>query len=273
MSHRYEGRKPQYPTHPTLGTRAEGPRPPDRRVAGSGREGWVQRWRAEVDRRSKNHSSGSGLRLPIPSGPAVDEEAVLRSTDAAEARLCVASRRLPWRGPHRAGSVQFPEGSCGIGASFKPHDLIASSGRLCGRTRPCVALALGRAGGRSKPQRHLGRLHRLVDHTQQLNQERVEVDLLAQPVAEVIDGIGGVVAAPVEASVDRALDAAPQACFPCAACPTPMSCSGEDSTMTTCAPCISSTKSAKAPPPSKPLTSPPWSSESLPGVPSRPRDN
>src|SRR6266536_6158070 len=66
---------------------------------------------------------------------------------------------------------------------------------------------MGRRDGRSKPQRRLGRLHGLVDYGQQLAGQGVQVDLLAQPGAEPLDGLGGVVAAPVEAPVDRLLDA------------------------------------------------------------------
>ena len=62
--------------------------------------------------------------------------------------------------------------------------------------------------GESKPQRHLGRLHGLIDHGQQLDGQGVEVDLLVQPIAERGDPLGGVVAASVEAAVDRVLDAA-----------------------------------------------------------------
>jgi hypothetical protein len=61
--------------------------------------------------------------------------------------------------------------------------------------------------GGSKPQRRLSRLHGLVDHGQQLGGQRVQVDLLAQPRAEPLDGAGGVVAAAVEAPVDLGLDA------------------------------------------------------------------
>src|SRR6266545_4691707 len=77
----------------------------------------------------------------------------------------------------------------------------------------------GRAGGRvvpglyrparggSEPQRGAGRLHRLVDHREQLGSETVEVDLGMQPGAECLDGPGRVVAAPVEAPIDGLLDA------------------------------------------------------------------
>jgi hypothetical protein len=72
----------------------------------------------------------------------------------------------------------------------------------------CAALVRGCAGGRPQPQRHAGRLHRLLHHRQQLGGQGVQVDLLAQPGAEPLNGPGGVVAAPVEAPVDRLLDAA-----------------------------------------------------------------
>src|SRR6266540_3997617 len=55
--------------------------------------------------------------------------------------------------------------------------------------------------GRPQPQRDRGGLHRLVDHGKQLRGQRVEVDLCAQADAERLDGLGRVVAAPVEAPV------------------------------------------------------------------------
>jgi hypothetical protein len=69
----------------------------------------------------------------------------------------------------------------------------------------------GRRPGRrpAQPQRRLGRLHRLVDHGQQLGGQGVQVDLVAQAGREPLDGAGGVVAAAVEAPVDQVLDAAP----------------------------------------------------------------
>jgi hypothetical protein len=57
-----------------------------------------------------------------------------------------------------------------------------------------------------QPERRLGRLHGLLDHSQQLGGQGVQVDLLAQPGAEGRHCLGGVVAAPVEAPVDRGLD-------------------------------------------------------------------
>src|SRR5829696_4508084 len=73
-------------------------------------------------------------------------------------------------------------------------------------------LSLSSGGGRGdrgpEPQRGAGRLHRLVDHGQQLGREGVQVDLLVQLAAERLDGGGGVVAAPVEAPVDGLLDPA-----------------------------------------------------------------
>jgi hypothetical protein len=53
-----------------------------------------------------------------------------------------------------------------------------------------------RSSHSTQPQRRLGRLHRLVDHGQQLGGEGVQVGLPAQP-AERLDCAGGVVAAPV----------------------------------------------------------------------------
>ena len=60
----------------------------------------------------------------------------------------------------------------------------------------------------SKPQRDPGRLHRLVNHRQQLGGEGIEVNLLAQPGGERLDRVGRVVSAPVEAAVNHLLDAA-----------------------------------------------------------------
>jgi hypothetical protein len=51
-------------------------------------------------------------------------------------------------------------------------------------------------------------LHRLANRGQQLGREGVQVDLLVHAGAEGRDGLGGVVAAAVEAPVDRGLDAA-----------------------------------------------------------------
>jgi hypothetical protein len=51
-------------------------------------------------------------------------------------------------------------------------------------------------------------LHGLLHHRQQLAGEGVHVHLLAQAGAERLDRLGGVVAAAVEAAVDRLLDAA-----------------------------------------------------------------
>ena len=69
---------------------------------------------------------------------------------------------------------------------------------------------MGQAPGLgSRPQGHLGRLHRLLGHGEQLGREGVEVDLLAQPGTEGGHRLGGVVVAAVEAPVDQGLDAAP----------------------------------------------------------------
>jgi hypothetical protein len=73
-----------------------------------------------------------------------------------------------------------------------------------------IASVLGHVGGTAKPHRRLRWLHRLVDHAEQLGRERVEVELLTQPGGERLDGLGGVVAAAVEAPVDQVLDAASQ---------------------------------------------------------------
>ena len=53
-------------------------------------------------------------------------------------------------------------------------------------------------------------MHGVVDHGQQLAVEGVQVDLVAQAQGEAVHGAGGVVAAPVEAPVDQALDPAAQ---------------------------------------------------------------
>jgi hypothetical protein len=67
---------------------------------------------------------------------------------------------------------------------------------------PCSRAAwvprAGRSDGGSKPQRHLGRLHGLLDHAEQLGGEDVQVDLLAQPGTERLNRLGRIVAAPVE---------------------------------------------------------------------------
>jgi hypothetical protein len=59
-----------------------------------------------------------------------------------------------------------------------------------------------------QPQRRLGGLHGLVNRGQQLGRQRVQVDLVAEAGAERLDGPGGVVAAPVEATIYTVLDAA-----------------------------------------------------------------
>jgi hypothetical protein len=47
-----------------------------------------------------------------------------------------------------------------------------------------------------------------VNNRQKLGRERVQVDLVTQPGAERLDGLGHVVAAPVEAPINRLLDSA-----------------------------------------------------------------
>jgi hypothetical protein len=70
----------------------------------------------------------------------------------------------------------------------------------------------------SKQQRRRrGRLHGLVDHRQQLGPQHVQVHLIAQASAERLDSPGRIVAAAVEAPVDRLLLAgARPAVFPVA---------------------------------------------------------
>jgi hypothetical protein len=58
------------------------------------------------------------------------------------------------------------------------------------------------------PQRRLAGLDCLLDHHQQLRRQLIQVDLPLQPIAEPRDGLGGVVAAPVEAALHRGLDTA-----------------------------------------------------------------
>jgi hypothetical protein len=82
---------------------------------------------------------------------------------------------------------------------------VVATGR-CGTESPWPWDA--RLGG-PNPERHLRRLHRLVEHAQQLGRERVEVNLVAEPEAEGLDGSGCVIASPVEAPVDPALDTTP----------------------------------------------------------------
>ena len=52
----------------------------------------------------------------------------------------------------------------------------------------------------------MGRLHRLVNYGHQLGREGVQVDLVAEAGAERLDGLGRVVAAPVEAPVHHRLN-------------------------------------------------------------------
>ena len=52
----------------------------------------------------------------------------------------------------------------------------------------------------------MGRLHRLVDDGAEIGAELVEVDLVAETLAECVEGLFGVVAAAVEAAVDEGLD-------------------------------------------------------------------
>ena len=62
----------------------------------------------------------------------------------------------------------------------------------------------------SDPQADMGRLHGLLDHALELAPQRAQVDLLPQPAGEALERAADVVAAPVEAAVDEALDPAPQ---------------------------------------------------------------
>jgi hypothetical protein len=53
-----------------------------------------------------------------------------------------------------------------------------------------------------------GSAHGLLDHRQQLGAEGIQVELVPQVGAERLDRLGGVLAASVEAAVNRLLDAA-----------------------------------------------------------------
>jgi hypothetical protein len=107
-------------------------------------------------------------------------------------------------------TLLYPRPACRV---YEPVSQSCANGpgsrRLSSRLG-CVrsALVLRRTAGRSKPQCHLGWLHGLVGHGQQLGSQGVQVDLLVQPIAEHRDRVGGVVAAAVEAAVDDRLDAA-----------------------------------------------------------------
>ena len=65
-----------------------------------------------------------------------------------------------------------------------------------------------RPGRLPKPQRRRGRLHSVGTDNQQLLRQRIQVDLIAESMAERFNGLGGVVLAAVEASIDYRLDAA-----------------------------------------------------------------
>src|SRR3954453_9487462 len=60
-----------------------------------------------------------------------------------------------------------------------------------------------------EPERHVLRLDGLLDHADELPPHGVKVELVAQPAAEALQRERGVVAAAVEAAVDRGLDARP----------------------------------------------------------------
>ena len=70
-------------------------------------------------------------------------------------------------------------------------------------------MALGRFFWWSQPQRRCGRLHGLVDDCQQFGRQGAQLDLVPQAGAERRHRPGSVIAAPIEASVDQVLDAAP----------------------------------------------------------------
>src|SRR3954464_11565053 len=61
-----------------------------------------------------------------------------------------------------------------------------------------------------EPERHVLRLDGLLDDADELALHGVEVELVAQPAAEALQRERGVVAAAVEAAVDRGLDARPR---------------------------------------------------------------
>jgi hypothetical protein len=63
---------------------------------------------------------------------------------------------------------------------------------------------------RGQPQRDVGGLHRLSYHPDEIIAKCVEVDFFAQLGREGFQGLGSVVLAAVEATVDKALDAPPE---------------------------------------------------------------
>ncbi len=104
--------------------------------------------------------------------------------------------------------IQFTSLSDCFTNAFEQSGKLPSAAKPHGMCRP--ALVLGRTAGMPQPQRHLGWLHRLVDHCEQLGGERFQLDLLAQADAEPLDRLGRVVAAAVEALIDGCLDALPR---------------------------------------------------------------
>jgi len=54
----------------------------------------------------------------------------------------------------------------------------------------------------AKPEAHRGWSHRLFDRTEQVCAKRVEIDLVAQPVGECLNGARGVITRAVEAAID-----------------------------------------------------------------------
>src|SRR5215203_4678368 len=86
-------------------------------------------------------------------------------------------------------------------------DLLA--GNLLEGTLP-LGLSFFRGPIGTQPQRDVLRLQRLAYNPRNVVVERLEVRFVAQPGGEGFEGLSRVVLAPVEAAIDKRLDAAPQ---------------------------------------------------------------
>src|SRR5438477_10090104 len=62
----------------------------------------------------------------------------------------------------------------------------------------------------AQPHARVRRLHRIAHGVHEIRADRVEIDLLAEACAEVVEGTRGVIARSVEAAVDGPLHAAPK---------------------------------------------------------------
>src|SRR5687768_8334467 len=116
----------------------------------------------------------------------------------------VAIARSLMRRIRRIPSVRAGRHPGSAGTSRSRQARAAGSRRSGARER--AALRRSRAAAVTKPERRMGRLHRLVDDPDQLRPELVEVDLLAQTRAEPVDGLDRVVAGAVEAAIYELLD-------------------------------------------------------------------